>query len=59
DRLPGVSDVQVKGAATSFALDNAQTPELLSFLADKDVRHFTSTPPTLEELFMSHYAQAG
>jgi ABC-2 type transport system ATP-binding protein len=45
----------IVGGAVTFRLDNAQTPALLAFLADKDVRHFTSTPPTLEELFMSHY----
>jgi ABC-2 type transport system ATP-binding protein len=39
----------------TFHLDNAQTSTLLAFLADKDVWHLTSTPPTLEELFMSHY----
>jgi ABC-2 type transport system ATP-binding protein len=56
DRLDGVYDVQADGATTSFTLDNAQTPALLGFLADKGVRHLSSTPPTLEELFMSHYA---
>jgi ABC-2 type transport system ATP-binding protein len=56
DLLGGVHDLRTDGATTSFTLDNAQTPQLLAFLADKDVRHLTSTPPTLEELFMSHYA---
>jgi ABC-2 type transport system ATP-binding protein len=41
----------------SFSLDNSATATVLAWLADKDVRHLTSTPPTLEELFMSHYAK--
>ncbi|MDR2672070.1 MAG: ABC transporter ATP-binding protein [Coriobacteriales bacterium] len=67
--LPGVHDLVMtneaaantagRGATTgntvSFSLDNTQTSALLAFLADRDVRHFVSTPPTLEELFMSHY----
>ncbi|MDR1014822.1 MAG: ABC transporter ATP-binding protein [Coriobacteriales bacterium] len=56
DRLSGVHDLQADGTTTTFTLDNAQTPQLLAFLADKDVRHLTSAPPTLEELFMGHYA---
>lgn len=56
ESLPGVYNVTQEGAATHFDLDNSQTPAILSFLADKGVTHLTSTPPTLEELFMSHYA---
>jgi ABC-2 type transport system ATP-binding protein len=47
---------EVPGFITTFSLDNAETPRLLAFLASRPVRHLTSTPPTLEELFMSHYA---
>jgi ABC-2 type transport system ATP-binding protein len=56
EQLKGIHDVQTDKATTTFTMDNAQTPQLLAFLADKDVQHLTSTPPTLEELFMSHYA---
>jgi ABC-2 type transport system ATP-binding protein len=49
------ADTADAGTTVTFSLDNAQTPALLAFLADKRVQHFTSTPPTLEELFMSHY----
>ncbi|MDR2106278.1 MAG: ABC transporter ATP-binding protein [Coriobacteriales bacterium] len=52
----GFSAAGAAAASTvSFHLDNAQTPALLAFLADKDVRHLSSAPPSLEELFMSHY----
>jgi ABC-2 type transport system ATP-binding protein len=57
DLLDGVHDVKADGATTTFTMDNSQTGRLLAFLADKGVRRFTSTPPTLEELFMSHYAR--
>jgi ABC-2 type transport system ATP-binding protein len=59
EALPGVHNVELSGAvgnAVTFDMDNAQTASILAFLADKNVQHFTSTPPTLEELFMSHYA---
>jgi ABC-2 type transport system ATP-binding protein len=49
-----------EGAAESYAvqfdLDTSQTSAVLGFLAGKGVTHLTSTPPTLEELFMRHYA---
>jgi ABC-2 type transport system ATP-binding protein len=55
ERVAGVHDVVAADGKVAFSLDNAQTPALLAFLADKGVRQFVSAPPTLEELFMSHY----
>ncbi|MDR2196853.1 MAG: ATP-binding cassette domain-containing protein [Coriobacteriales bacterium] len=53
--VPAPTPTPAAPGTISFHLDNAQTPALLAFLADKDVRHLTSAPPSLEELFMSHY----
>jgi ABC-2 type transport system ATP-binding protein len=63
ETLPGVHNVEhddaerndVASTSVTFSMDNSKTASLLAFLADKNVTHFTSTPPTLEELFMSHY----
>jgi ABC-2 type transport system ATP-binding protein len=56
ERVGGVHELRVDGATTTFTMDNAQTPGLIAFLSGKPIRHLTSVPPTLEELFMSHYA---
>ncbi|MDR0350549.1 MAG: ABC transporter ATP-binding protein [Coriobacteriales bacterium] len=56
ERLAGIHELSIEGPKASFSIDNAQTALLLAFLADKGVRHLTSTPPTLEELFMSRYS---
>jgi ABC-2 type transport system ATP-binding protein len=56
DQLSGVYDVRIDGTTAAFTIEGAQTDRLISFLADKGVLHLTSTQPTLEELFMSHYA---
>lgn len=56
EQQPGIHDVTQDGSTTTFSVDNAQTAAMLTFLANKNVNHFTSTAPTLEELFMSHYA---
>ena len=54
--VPGIYNVTVENQLTSFDMDNEQTEAILRYLADKGVTHMTSTPPTLEELFMSHYS---
>ncbi|MCL2315915.1 MAG: ABC transporter ATP-binding protein [Actinomycetia bacterium] len=41
----------------SFTLDDAATAEVMRFLAARDARRITATPPTLEELFMRHYQE--
>lgn len=58
EKLPGVHNVSAENGTMHFDLDNDQTSAVLAFLADKGVTHLTSAPPTLEELFMSHYAEA-
>ena len=55
EQLPGIHELQSDGRVTSFNIDNSQTAALLGYLADKPVVHLTSAPPTLEEMFMSHY----
>ncbi|MDR0431837.1 MAG: ABC transporter ATP-binding protein [Bifidobacteriaceae bacterium] len=54
-QLPGVHDLQLEPGEARFRLDNAETAAVMAFLASQGVTRLTSTPPTLEELFMSHY----
>jgi ABC-2 type transport system ATP-binding protein len=55
--LPGVFDVAQHGTEISFRADSDATGNVLSVLANSSITHISITPPTLEELFLSHYAQ--
>jgi ABC-2 type transport system ATP-binding protein len=53
--LPGVHDLRLEGHQARFQVDTADLDLLLRTLAPLGVRSLTSTPPTLEELFLRHY----
>jgi ABC-2 type transport system ATP-binding protein len=55
DALPGVHDVVVEDHHARFDVDTAQLDTVVRRLAPLGVRSLTSTPPTLEELFLRHY----
>ncbi|MFD7860678.1 ATP-binding cassette domain-containing protein [Streptomyces sp. NPDC059783] len=54
-RLPGVHDLDVRGRRVSLQVDTEQLDAVLKSLSAAGVRSLTSTPPTLEELFLRHY----
>jgi ABC-2 type transport system ATP-binding protein len=54
--LPGVHDLEITGNRVSCQVDNDALGELLGLLAAAGVRSLVSQPPTLEELFLRHYA---
>ncbi|MCX5123612.1 ABC transporter ATP-binding protein [Streptomyces sp. NBC_00347] len=56
--LPGVHDVQVQGQKIRLQADTDKLDAVLRSLAASGVRSLTATPPTLEELFLRHYARA-
>jgi ABC-2 type transport system ATP-binding protein len=53
--LPGVHDVVVADHHARFDVETAQLDAVVRELAPLGVRSMTSTPPTLEELFLRHY----
>ncbi|MET8119913.1 ABC transporter ATP-binding protein [Micromonospora sp. NPDC005189] len=53
--LPGVHDVHEVDGRTHLEVDPAHFDELLGQLIRFGVRALTSTPPTLEQLFLRHY----
>uniref|UniRef100_A0AAU2VUF5 ABC transporter ATP-binding protein n=1 Tax=Streptomyces sp. NBC_00008 TaxID=2903610 RepID=A0AAU2VUF5_9ACTN len=53
--LPGVHDLDVRGHQVSFQVDTDKLDAVLRSLTASGVRSLTSTPPTLEELFLRHY----
>jgi ABC-2 type transport system ATP-binding protein len=55
DDLAGVHNLQVENHRARFDVDTAQLDEALRRISGLGVRTLTSTPPTLEELFLRHY----
>ncbi|QKW07453.1 ABC transporter ATP-binding protein [Streptomyces sp. NA04227] len=53
--LPGVHDLEVQGQKVKLQADTDKLDAVLRALTDAGVRSLTSTPPTLEELFLRHY----
>ncbi|MFC9262888.1 ATP-binding cassette domain-containing protein [Streptomyces hydrogenans] len=56
DRLAGVHDLRVESRRVRLQVDTDKLDPVLAALLTAGVRSLTSTPPTLEELFLRHYA---
>jgi ABC-2 type transport system ATP-binding protein len=54
-RLPGVHDLDIQGLRVKLQVETDQLDAVLRQLGESGVRSLTSTPPTLEELFLRHY----
>jgi ABC-2 type transport system ATP-binding protein len=59
DGLPGIHGLDVSGNRVRCEVDTDQLTGLLRQLSAVGVRGLTSQPPTLEELFLRHYAGDG
>lgn len=55
--LPGVHDLDVRGHRVRLQVDADHLTAVLRSLGESGVRSLTSTPPTLEELFLRHYQE--
>ncbi|MGX1543231.1 ABC transporter ATP-binding protein [Streptomyces adustus] len=53
--LPGVHDLDIQGHRVRLQVDTDKLDAVLRSLSEVGVRSLTSTPPTLEELFLRHY----
>jgi ABC-2 type transport system ATP-binding protein len=53
--VPGVHDLGVEGSVVTCTIEPDSLPAVLSALTGAGVRALTSTPPTLEELFLDAY----
>jgi ABC-2 type transport system ATP-binding protein len=58
DALPGVHDLVQNNTHARFDVDTAQLDAVVRQLSTLGVRSLTSTPPTLEEMFLRHYGDA-
>ncbi|GHE92138.1 ABC transporter ATP-binding protein [Streptomyces longispororuber] len=56
-RLPGVHGLDVQGRRVRLQVDTDKLDGVLRALTASGVRSLTSTPPTLEELFLRHYQE--
>ena len=54
-RMAEVHDATIEGTTARFSVDSGDLNTVLARLVGYDVRTLTSTPPTLEELFLRHY----
>ncbi|MDR2493044.1 MAG: ABC transporter ATP-binding protein [Coriobacteriales bacterium] len=55
--LVGVHAAKVLNGQIFFHMDNNATASVMGYLTSQGVEYLTSTPPTLEELFIQHYNQ--
>ncbi|MEV7238022.1 ABC transporter ATP-binding protein [Streptomyces sp. NPDC051020] len=53
--LPGVHNIDIQGMRVTLQVDTDKLGAVLRSLTASGVRSLTSTPPTLEELFLRHY----
>jgi ABC-2 type transport system ATP-binding protein len=53
--VPGVSDLRVSGNLVTASVPAVAMSDFIAALAPLGVQALTSSPPTLEELFLSHY----
>lgn len=53
--LPGVHGLELRGDRVTFQVETDKLDAVLAALGASGVRSLTSTPPTLEELFLRHY----
>jgi ABC-2 type transport system ATP-binding protein len=56
DVPPGVHDLDIQGSRLHGQVDTSALEEFMRWLAARGIRDLTSRPPTLEELFLRHYA---
>jgi ABC-2 type transport system ATP-binding protein len=55
-RIKGVEDVSVEGRTLRAQVDGDSLGELIRVLGEAGVKSLVSQPPTLEDLFLRHYA---
>jgi ABC-2 type transport system ATP-binding protein len=56
DGLAGVHDLHVEGSTVSLSVDTEHLGATIATLARAGISELVSRPPTLEQLFLSHYS---
>ncbi len=55
DTIAPVYNLRQKDNQYQFEIDNAHIDPVMQYLAGRHIKQLTSTPPSLEDLFMRHY----
>lgn len=55
----GVHGVENHGDEIHFSVENSELGSVVEYLGKYEVKHLICTPPSLEELFMTHYKSEG
>lgn len=58
EKLSGLYNLRVSGTHAEFGVDSENIDDALKVLLKSDITSLVSSPPNLEELFMSHYGEA-
>jgi ABC-2 type transport system ATP-binding protein len=58
ENISGVHDIRKENNSLIFAVDTQYINEAMTFLTGFGILKIECSPPTLEELFMSHYENA-
>lgn len=56
ERIGGIHGLNINGTRIDFHVDTTQLDTVMQYLVQYGIRSLTSTPPSLEELFMRHYS---
>lgn len=58
EKIEGIHDIDQEDTHATFKVDSGKMDDVLCHLTKFTVQSLVSTPPTLEELFMRHYASS-
>lgn len=59
DKMKGIHDLVKKGKYLEFKVDNSELGEIIAHIDQFEITNIVCTPPSLEELFMTHYKGKG
>lgn len=57
--ISGIHDIRQVNRGLSFSIDTHELGTVMALLSQFEILKLESSPPTLEELFMSHYEEGG
>jgi ABC-2 type transport system ATP-binding protein len=57
DKIKGVFNIKKENGEVSFQVNHQTIGDVITHLGKFNVTNITSTPPSLEELFMTHYEE--
>ena len=59
ENLKGVYEIEEIDNSLEFKVDDSEKGKVISHISNFDITNLVCAPPTLEELFMTHYNNRG